>query len=251
MKGRRWGILEVSTTAQVRRLLLVSGIFASVLTYATDLIAGTMRPAYNFARQSASVLSAPDAPTRAVVLPLDLLADGLVVACGVGVWLSAGRRRSLRAIGGLLVASAVLQAVAVAFFPFRPAQPASRMANKLNVAFMAPSIVGWFLIVVLGAMPFRNWFRFFSVGLLAVWLVEDVLATAGASLFVAGGQSGSMVGLQERSMAYGFYAWLALLACVCLRASGLSVTSPQFAPPSPSASPRRLKKIWERPLSVR
>jgi hypothetical protein len=217
MKSRRWGIMEVSTRARLRRLLLVSGIFASILTYATDLIAGTMRPGYNFARQSASVLSAPDAPTRALVLPLDLVADGLVVACGVGVWLSAGRRRSLRTIGGLLVASAVLQAVAVAFFPFRPAQPASTVANKLNVALMAPSIVGWFLIVVLGAVPFRNWFRFFSVGLLAAWFVEDVLATAGASLFVAGGQPGSMVGLQERSMAYGFYAWLALFAYLRFR----------------------------------
>ena len=203
---------------RLQRPLLRCGIFASALFCATDVLAGTMRPGYNFATQSMSVLSAPGAPTRLLVLPLDLAANLLVVAFGIGVWRSAGQKRSLRAIGGLLVATAVLQSVAVAFFPFRPAQPTSTIANKMNVALMAPSIAGWFLAVALAAVPFRNWFRFCSIGLLGAWLVEDVLATAGASLFISAGHPGSMVGIQERSMAYGVYAWLILLALVQLRA---------------------------------
>jgi hypothetical protein len=201
----------------LQRLLLACGVFGPVVLFATDLFAGMARPGYNFVIQSASVLGAPGAPTRPVVVGLDLVADVLVMAFGVGVWISAGNRRTLRVIGGLLVMTVMLQMVALAFFPFHPGESTSGYANTMNVALMAPSIVGWFLAIAVGAVAFQSWFRFFSIALLVALLVEDVLTTAGASLFVSGGHPGSLVGIQERAMAYGFYVWMAVLALIQLR----------------------------------
>lgn len=203
----------------LQRALLLCAIGAGVVTGAIDLIAGALRPGYNFAFQSISVLSAPGAPTRPFVLGFDLVVDALVIAFAVGLWLSAGQKHAIRALAGLLVSAAVLQSVAVVLFPYHPDEPSSSFANTMNVALMAPSIVGWFLAIVLGAVAFRNWFRWFSISLLVALLVEDFLATAGASLFVAGGHPGSLVGFQERANVYGFYTWVALLALVQLGAT--------------------------------
>ena len=203
----------------LERPLLLCAVLAAVVTAANDLIAGSLRPGYNFASQSISVLSAPGAPSRPIALGFDLVVDVLVIAFAVGLWLTADEKRSLRAIAGLLVTSALLQSSAVVFFPFRPGEPTSSLANTLNVAMMAPSIVGWFLSIALGGLAFRNWFRWFSLSILVALFVEDFLATAGAYLFVAGGHPGSLVGIQERANVYSFYAWLGALALAQLKAA--------------------------------
>lgn len=200
------------------RLLLIAGVLAATISFATDVAAGLMRPGYNFASQSSSVLTTLGASSRPFVVGLDLVANALVIAFAVGLWLTAGHKRSPRVIAGLVAGSAVLQSIAVVVFPFNPAGARDDFTNSLNVVLMAPTIGAWILAIVLGAVAYRNWFRFFSIGLLLAWLVEDVLATSGASLLVAGGVPGSLVGLQERSMGYGFWLWVALLAIVQFRA---------------------------------
>ena len=209
-----------SRLTSVQIALLVCGVVAAVVSAAADLIASAARPGYNLASQSASVLTEPGAPTRTFVVGYNLTVGLLVIAFAIGLWLSAGRKRFLRVIAGVLVIAAMLQGVAVVLYPFHPGEPNSSPANTINVALMAPSVAGWFLAIALGAVAFKSWFRWFSVSLLVALFVEDFLTTAGASWFVAGGSAGSLVGIQERASGYGFYAWLALLSLVQVRAAG-------------------------------
>ena len=211
------------TAATRTQPLLACGVVATAISFATDLTAGTIWPGYNFLTQSASVLTVPGAPSRPFVIALQLAANVLVVAFAYGLWLAPGRKRSLKAIAILVALSAVLQSIAVTVFPFHPDGGTGEFVNTANVVLMAPSIGAWFLAIGLGAFAIRNWFRYLSIGLLLALLVEDLVATAGASLLVAGGHAGSRVGLQERSMGFGFWAWVAVLALVqlgALRSSG-------------------------------
>jgi hypothetical protein len=189
-------------------ILILTGVIALILYVATDIAASILQPGYNIASQSTGALSMPGASTRTMVVVLFLAVYSLVCVFGVTLWLTAGGSWSLRLIAGLLIGSAVLQGVAVAFFPYHPGQTLS----SLNVIIQIPSILGWFVVIALGIVAFQNWFRYLSIGLLLAFLVQDLLLTAGASLLVPGGHSGSLIGLQERSQAYEVYLWIALLA---------------------------------------
>jgi hypothetical protein len=196
----------------VRTAVLLAGVVAPLLCVGTDLLAGSLRPGYSFAAHSVSVLSAPGAPTRPMFVALSLVGYSLIVVLGAALWTEFPAAWAPRAMAGLIVGGAVLQALAVTFFPFHPSAPASDPANVLNVAFMAPSIVAWFLALGFAVLAFANWFRFFTVGLLGSILALSLLATAGVALLIPGGHPGSLVGMQERTLAYGYYLWLGVLA---------------------------------------
>ena len=195
-------------------ILLLTGILGPLLYLVTDLVASSLLPGYSMITQSTSVLSAPGARTRVLVATLFLTVYSLVAIFGATIWLSAGGSWPLRLIAVLLVGSAVLQALGVAIFPYHPGEAPSSPPNVLNLALLVPSIVSWYIVIVLGVVGFENWFRYFSIVLLVPWLAYVVLATVGASFFHPGGHPGALVGAQERSMAYTFYLWMAILAVV-------------------------------------
>jgi hypothetical protein len=195
----------------VRTAVLLAGVVAPLVCVGTDLLAGSLRPGYSFAAQSVSVLGAPGAPSRTMFVALSLVGYSLIVVFGAALWLEFPTAWAARAMAGLVIGGAVLQALAVAFFPFHPSEPPSSPANVVNVAVMAPSIVAWFVALGLGVLTFSNWFRFFTVGLLGSFLALSLLATAGVALLVPGGHPGSLVGMQERTLAYGYYLWLGVL----------------------------------------
>ncbi|MBU7014346.1 MAG: DUF998 domain-containing protein [Theionarchaea archaeon] len=204
-------------TARILRFFLVCGILSSLLYVSTDILAGMLWEGYDFASQSASELSALGASTRPFVLPLELTADVLLIAFALGVWVSAGRNRALRVTGGLLAANAVTALVAVAFFPVHPGEAMTASANTMNVVLMGLSVLFLLVAMGFGAAACQNWFRFYSIGTFLVFLVEDILATMGAPRAIRG-QSGPLVGIQERTMIYGCLLWIVVLAIVLLRA---------------------------------
>ena len=196
----------------LRTILLLSGVLGPILYLSTDLVAVSLRQGYSPASQSISELSAPGTPTRTFVVLLDLLVCALVCAFGVAVWIASAGSIPLRLMAGIFVGGALLQALALVFFPYHPGEAANSPSNSLNVAIMAPSIAGWFAAIGLGIVAFQNWFRGFSIGLLSAFFVAAVLATVGIGLLLPSGHPGPAVGLQERTTAYGFYLWMALLA---------------------------------------
>lgn len=91
-----------------RKTLLACGFIASMLYIAMNTFVPMWWHAYNSFSQTISELSAIDAPTRPIWVPLGILYTLLVAAFGVGVWQSAQRNRRLRVVGGLFVASGLI-----------------------------------------------------------------------------------------------------------------------------------------------
>ena len=91
-----------------RKSLLACGLAASLLYIAMNVFVPTQWDAYSSFSQTISELSAIDAPTRPLWVPLGIAYTLLVAAFGVGVWTSAYRNRPLRVVGGLFVASGLI-----------------------------------------------------------------------------------------------------------------------------------------------
>src|SRR6476620_1057716 len=91
-----------------RRTLLACGLASSLLYIAMNVLVPMQWHAYSSFSQTISELSAIDAPTRPVWVPLGIAYTLLVAAFGVGVWKSTYRNRPLRIVGGLLVVSGLI-----------------------------------------------------------------------------------------------------------------------------------------------
>ncbi|HEX6306223.1 MAG TPA: DUF998 domain-containing protein [Anaerolineales bacterium] len=140
-----------------------------------------------------------------------------MIAFAVGVWFSADHYWVLRVMACLLAGNAVFYMIAGVFFPLHSGEPVNTPANTLNTIFVAVSSFLFLLAIGLGAAGNHNWFRYYSIGTLLVFLVLTIL---GSYVFpqIATGQPASRVGIQERTMIYAEMLWLTLQAVVLLRA---------------------------------
>jgi len=86
----------------IRKVLLLCGILSSLLYIGMNIVPMPY-PGYSVASQ----MSAIDAPTRSVWVPLGIIYTLLVAAFGFGVWKYAGRSWHLHILGGLLVVSGI------------------------------------------------------------------------------------------------------------------------------------------------
>jgi hypothetical protein len=88
-----------------RKALLVCGILSSLLYVGMNIFVPMRYQGYSFASHTVSELSAIDAPTRSLWVPLGIAYALLLAAFGLGIWKSAGRNWPLHVLGGLLVNS--------------------------------------------------------------------------------------------------------------------------------------------------
>ena len=96
------------TRTTLERALLLCGILSSLLYIGGDILAVMWYPGYSYMNQTISQLAAIGAPTRPFVDTVDTVVGALVIAFGIGVWASAGRKRSLRITGMLVTIYGVL-----------------------------------------------------------------------------------------------------------------------------------------------
>jgi len=197
---------------RIRKALLVCGIAGPLLFVATDILAGTRWKGYGFVSRSISELSAVGAPTRPLVVPLNLAAEALLIAFALGVWGLAGRSRSARVTAVMLFGSAAFQLMG-AFYPVHLGESLTTPANTVNTVLIGTSVLFLMLAIGFGAVAQRGWFRLYSVVTFLVFALAGVLATRHNPVVLAG-QRGPLVGAQERSMMYGCMLWVALLAIV-------------------------------------
>ncbi len=131
----------VGTGGRLRNLLLICGILAPLLFAGTDIFAGTLWEGYNFSSQSISELSAVGAPTRSVVVPLNLTYNALMITYGLAVWGLTRQNRAPRFMAGLIIGNAITALVMVAFFPMHPGEAVNTFANTTNIILGAVSML--------------------------------------------------------------------------------------------------------------
>lgn len=224
-----------------RKVLLVCGMLASLLYVGATILGAIQWKGYDWTTRSVSELFALDAPSRPIVATAFLAYGVLMIAFGVGVWMSAGHKRALRIVGGLLVGYAVVGEPGPLFFAMhtmvRGAQGMA-LSDVMHIILTAALVVLILFSIGFGATAFGTYFRLYSLGTILAVVVFGALA---------GLQSGQMaanlptpwMGVEERLNIFGYMLWVVVLAVGLLRAQG-PITPRQLGKPTvtPQVTPR-------------
>ena len=170
----------------LRKVFLVCGILSSLIYASTDVIGGMRWQNYSWLSQEFSRLSAIGAPSRPIHLVLSLVYSLLVIAFGLGVWWSAGRKRSLRVIGGALIVYAIGNWMWPQFFPEDLSKPVSALTNTMHIVLTFVTVLTWILILGFAAAASGKWFRLYSIGTLLAVIVFGSLAGSQGPALAAG-----------------------------------------------------------------
>ena len=209
--------LAMTRRSTLRKVLLVCGILSSLFYAGMDVLAGTRWQHYNWLSQEFSRLSAVGAPSRPVILALSPGYTLLVVAFGLGIWWSAGRKRALRVVGGSLTVYALVSLVWPQFFPEDLTMSVSALTNTMHIVLTVVTVLSWMLILGFAAAAFGKWFRIYSIVTLLMVIGFGASTGPQAAAMVAG-QPTPWLGLTERLNIYSFMLWVIVLAIVILRA---------------------------------
>ncbi len=203
----------------LRKILLGAGIFSSALWVAMDIVAALRYAGYNYTDQTFSELSAIDAPTRPLIVAVVIACEILVIAFGVGVWGVAGRNRAPRVVAGLLVAGGGVNLVGL-FTPMHQrevlAAGGGTLTDTLHIMLGVTDSLLFLLIVGFGAAALGQRFRLYSIATILVLLVFGAL-TGLESPRLSANESTPWLGVFERTSAYAFMLWVAVLAVSLLR----------------------------------
>ena len=207
---------DMTYHSMLRKILLICGALSSLLYASMDVLAGMRWQNYNWISQEFSRLSSVGAPSRPVILALSPVYTLLVLAFGLGVWLSAGRKRSLRVVGGALVVYALVSLVWPQFFPEDLSAPVSAFTNTMHIVLTVVTVLSWMLILGFAAAAFGKRFRIYSIGTILTVLTFGALTGPQAAAMVAG-QPTPWLGLTERINIYSFMLWAVVLTITLLR----------------------------------
>ena len=201
----------------VRKILLASGIGSSVLYVVMNVVAAMRYPGYDSVSQTVSELSAIGAPTRDLWVAAAMLYEILIVAFGIGVWMSARHRRRLQVVAGLLLAYGIFN------FWWPPmhqreviAAGGGTLTDQLHLVWAGVAVLFMFLFIAFGATGFGTRFRLYSIGTILVLLFFGAL-TFPSTDAIATGQPTPWVGVWERINIFMYLQWIAVLAIRLMR----------------------------------
>jgi hypothetical protein len=203
----------------LQKVLLACGIASAAIYVVANIVGALWGDGYSSVNQSVSELTAINAPSRPVALPIFVVYDVLSLAFGIGVVASAGRNRPLRVAGWLLVGVGVANMIS----PFTPMHTrevlAAGGATWTDTAHL--TMVAITTLLLMGAMGFAaaafgKRFRLYSIASLVTMLVAGGL-TATQKNDVEANLPTPWNGVYERISIGIYLLWMAVLAIVLLR----------------------------------
>jgi hypothetical membrane protein len=213
-------IQKIGTASTLLKVSLICGILASLIYVATDIVAGMLWEGYSFTSQAISELSAIGAPTRSLVVTLGIIYDLLLIAFGLCVWvIAADKRPALRLIGGLLLGIGAIGFVWT-LFPMHLRGAEMTFTDTMHWTIAGVVVLLILLMIAVGVIAYRKWFRLYSIGTLVTLLVVGMWSIFVGGAQIAAQQSTPFFGVMERITVYGYLAWVAVLAIVLLRVKG-------------------------------
>jgi len=177
---------------------------------------------YSFTSQSVSELSAIGAPTRTLWIPLGITCQVLMIAFGLGVWLSANHKSTLRILACLILLN---YGVASLLWPFASmhqrevlAEGGKTTAEILHIILVMVTVLCNLLTIGFGAAAFGKRFRFYSIVTILILLIFGVLTGPAAAPRIEANLPTPWFGVWERIIILGFLIWIVVLAIILMRA---------------------------------
>jgi hypothetical protein len=206
-----------AAATNVSRLTLACGFWSAVLYAAMLVFVPLAWSGYSSASQTVSELSAIDAPTGPIWVPLGVLWSMLYGIFGWGVWKAAGPSRALRIAGGAILIGTVVGM----FWPpmhLREVLAAGggTLTDTLHIVWTAAN--GVFTLVAMGfaAAALGRGFRIYSITSILILLTAGVLTSMSASQLEANLPTPWM-GAWERVNMGAWLLWVAVLSTTLLR----------------------------------
>lgn len=221
----------------LRKVLLVCGILASFVYVGATILGAMQWKGYDWTTRSVSELFALDAPSRPIVAVAFLAYGVLMVAFGIGVWISAGNKRALRIAGGLLAGYGLAGEPGPLFFSMHTMERGAKMMAQSDVMHIILTAVLVLLILLsigFGATAFGAYFRLYSIGTILVVVVFGALAGLQGGRMTANLPTPWM-GVEERLNIFAYMLWVTVLGVGLLRVRNASAPS---QPGKPTATPR-------------
>lgn len=199
-----------------QKTLLGCGVVAGMLYIGLDVVSSMLYQGYSYRDHAVSELSAIGAPTQWIrVASMALIFDPLLIAFGMGVRKLSAQNVWLHRTGTMLVVWGCLGYVWL-LFPIHMRETIRSTTDTMHLAVGGVIGVTIMLLMGLGAIARRGWFRIYSVISIAI------MAGFGAW---AGTQVARMVvelptpwiGAVERISVYIPMIWIAVLGTILLR----------------------------------
>jgi len=198
--------------------LLACGIVSSLLYVAMNVFLPMWWEGYSCASRVVSELSAIDAPTRPLWVPLGIVYGALATAFGWGVWTSARGNRALRVVGGLILVYG-----AIGLVPWPPmhqrevlAAGGGTLTDTLHIVWSMAAVLLMLLAMAFGAAAFGKRFRRYSIAAIVTLVAFGVL-TGLESPGISANLPTPWIGVWERINIGVFLLWVVVLAIVLRR----------------------------------
>jgi len=194
--------------------MLLCGVLSSLLYMAMLLFVPMGWDDYSSASQTVSELSAIGAPTRPLWRLLGLVWTLLYAMFGAGVWVSAGPGRTLRTVGGLIVASAL---IGIFWPPMHQrailAAGGGTLTDTLHIVWTVVTGLLTMLAIGFGAASLGRRFRLYSLLTMAIVLASGAWTGTYASAINANLPTPG-AGVWERINIVAWLVWVMVLAAV-------------------------------------
>jgi len=195
-----------------RKSLLICGIVSMLWYVVINIIVPAQYPGYDIASQTVSELSAIDIPTRRLWFLLCLFYSLLLLAFGLGIWLSAKGNRKLRFVGAIILFDAVL---GIFWPPMHQreviAAGGGTLTDTLHLFWAFVHLVLMLLMISFGAAVLGKGFRLFSAAIVLIFIVFGILTTR-ESLGLKANLPTPHVGIWERVNIGAYMLWIIVFA---------------------------------------
>lgn len=200
----------------VRKALIICGIAAPLLYIGADILAAGLYAGYSYVDQQVSELSAIGAPTEFLWNVMARIYGVFAVAFGIGVWLSAGGKRSQRVTGILIVAATLIGQLWPPMHQRGTADLSTGSAtDTLHLVFAGLVVLFMTLFIAFGSGAKGKGFRIYSIATIVVMLTCGALVSTQVPA-IAAGKLTPGYGLVERVSVYSPLLWMLALAVVLL-----------------------------------
>lgn len=199
-------------------VLLACGVVSSVLYVVGEVAASMGWTGYSYVNQAVSELAAIGAPTRMFMLILFGVYNVLVVAFAIGVWRSAGPKRSLRVVAVTLAVYAVVGQVTQVFSPMNPRGSVATATDVGHIILTAVEVLSIVAFIAFGSVAQGRGFRVFSIASILIIMAGGIITGMLSTHMTALASSTPWAGIAERVNIYGTMLWILMLGVVRLRA---------------------------------
>ena len=200
-----------------RKVLLIGGMISSFWYFIVNIIVPLQNEGYHMASQTVSELSAIDAPTRTLWIVLCSFYTLLMIALGLGVWLSADQDKKLKFVAVVIIFDAV-------FGSFWPpmhqrevlAAGGGSLTDTLHIVWAGVHLLLMLLMMGFGAAALGKRFRIYTVATVIVFLVFGMLVGK-ESPGMQANKPTPFIGIWERINMGAYMLWIVLFAFVLLK----------------------------------